>query len=308
VTSNFGAFKIEFETDASGGRQPLPASLNPVKNIKQVEVRDAQNRVVLSNMFGAPQPGSSVVLEKEARLTSTGRAKGRARAEVEPEREELRVDAEELTSGASYEIIADRVSLGSFAAQSGSLRIEFTSDGSSGRVLPASLRPVTRIQRIELRDSAGQIVLQGSFQAGGDDFGGEHGGGDDQGGGSGGSGGGGGSGGSGGGGSTDIQREARLNHTEADADAEGKVKVRFRSSREELEIEAKRLDANEQYTIIVDGFVLGTFTTDNSGAFDLKLNTEEGSLPSALRPVTSIRVVNIVDRSGATVLSGGPPV
>ncbi|HVG18465.1 MAG TPA: S8 family serine peptidase [Blastocatellia bacterium] len=307
VTSNFGAFKVEFATNPTDSRLPLPASLNPVKNIRQVEVRDAQNRVVLSNTFGAPQPGAGVALEKEARLTSSGRAKGRARAEVESQREKLRVDAEDLAPGASYEIIADGMSLGSFAALSGGLRIEFTSDGSSGRALPASLRPVTRIQRIELRDSTGQTVLQGTFQAGGDDFGGGHGGGDDNGGGSGGSGGSGGGGSGGGGGEQEVEREARLNHTGADSDAEGKVKIKFRSSREELEIEAKRLDAGAQYTIIVDGFVLGTFTSDGSGEFDLKLSTEDGSLPSALRPVTNIRVVNIVNASGSTVLSGGPP-
>ena len=323
VTSSFGTFKIEFGTNSGSGHLPLPASLNPVKNIKQVEVRDAQNRVVLSNTFVAPQPGVEVVLEKEARLTSGGRAKGRARAEVESQREKLRIDAEDIASGAFYEIIADGVSLGSFTAQSGGLRVEFTSDGSSGHTLPGTLRPVTRIQRIELRDSSGQVVLQGTFQAGGDDFGGGNsgsggggsGGGSGSGGsGSGGSGGGGGSGSGGsggsggGGGNVDIQREAPLNHTAADSDAEGQVKILFRSDREELEVKAEKLNANAQYTIIIDGFVLGTFTTDNSGKIELKLSTEDGNLPSVLRPVTNIRVINIVNDSGSTVLSGGPPV
>jgi hypothetical protein len=314
MTSNFGCFKIEFRTDPSGGHLLLPPSLNPVKNIKQVEVRDEQGRVVLANTFSVPQPGSGVSLEKEARLTSSGQAKGRARAEVESGREELRVDAEGLVTGASYEIVVDGLSLGLFTARWGGMRVEFTSDGSSGHALPAALRPVTRIQRIELRNSSGQIVLQGTFQAGGDDFGGGSGGSggdddddddDDGGGGSGGSGGG--SGGSGSG-SQDISREAELDHTAADTNAEGRVRIDVKGSREELEIEAKRLDAHAEYRIIVDGFVLATLTTEDSGEIDLRLSTESGDLPSAVRPLANIRSIIIVNAFGVTVLSGGPPV
>ena len=84
------------------------------------------------------------------------------------------------------------------------------------------------------------------------------------------------------------------------------METRFRSDREELEIEAERLQPNAQYTIIIDGFVLGTVTTDNNGKFDLKWSTESGNLPSQLRPVTNIQSVEIVNGSGV-VLSGGPP-
>ncbi|HEX8183179.1 MAG TPA: S8 family serine peptidase [Blastocatellia bacterium] len=306
VTSSFGSFKIEFGTNAASGRLALPAALIPVTSIKQVEVRDAQDNIVLSNMFGAPQPGAGVVVEKEAYLSSLGQAKGRARAEIESEREKLRVDAEGLVSGASYQIVADGVSLGSFTAKSGGLRVEFTSDGSSGLMLPASLRPVTRIQRIELRDSTGQTILQGIFQAGGDDFGGGSGGGDDDGDDDGNGGGSGGD--SGGGGGEQVSREARLNHTSADRDAEGRVKIDVRHNREELEIEAEGLNAHAQYSIIIDGFLLATVTTDDSGKFGLKWSTESGNLPSAVRPLTNIRSVGVVNASGVTVLVGGPPV
>jgi hypothetical protein len=193
TTTNFGTFKIEFKTPASSNDLPLPAALNPVTNIKKVEVRDAQDRVVLSNTFvatpGAGQPGGGQSVEKEATLNPTGvipQANGKARAEVEPEREKLRVEADQLASGVSYSILAGSVNLGSFTAQSGYLRVEFTSDGSSGLILPPSVRPVTSIQTIELRNPAGQAVLHGTFQAGGDDFGGGSGGGGDDGGGGGG--------------------------------------------------------------------------------------------------------------------------
>ena len=182
ITSNFGAFEIEFKNTASSNDLPLPALLNPVTGIRKVEVLDAQDRVVLSNTFGVPGPGGGggQSVEKEATLSPTGvipQANGKARAEVESEREELRVEADGLESGVAYVIFADSVNLGSFIAQSGYLKVEFTSDGSSGLTLPAAARPVTGLQTIELRDPAGQAVLRGTFQAGGDDFGGGGGGG-----------------------------------------------------------------------------------------------------------------------------------
>ena len=365
ITTNFGALEIEFRSPASGSHLPLPASLIPVTNIKLVEVRDAQNRVVLSNTFVAtPGQAGGQKVEKEATLNPTGvipQANGKARAEVESEREKLRVEADHLESGASYVIFADGVSIASAVAQSGYLRVEFTSDGSSGMVLPPSLRPVTRIQTIELRNSSGQTVVRGTFQAGGDDFGG-------------GSGHGGGetsfqgsieslpAGGfigdwrvagrtvhvtaateigqdngaavigaqvevrgstqsdgstnatrievlsNGGGGGGAVQREATLNPTGIDPDATGKMKIDFSSSREELEIEASKLEENSSYSVVVDGFLLATIVTEGNGSFKISLSTEDGSLPSQVRPVTNIQQVRISDSQGRLVLSGGPPI
>ncbi|MGA9771334.1 MAG: S8 family serine peptidase [Blastocatellia bacterium] len=293
VASNYGSFKIEFETSPSGHDHiSLPSSLNPVTSIKLVEVRDVQDRIVMANTFGAPQPGGGVSVEKEARLTSTGDAKGKARAEIEPEREKLRVEADKLQAGTVCEIIADGISLGTAVAQGGYFRVEYTSDGSSGLLLPQSLRPVTKIQQIEVRVS-GQVVLQGTFQTGGD-----FGGGDDD--------GGGGDGGGGGGGS-DVQKETSLNSTGIIDDAKGKVKIKSSSSREELEIEGDKLDSGAQYTLVIDGFSLGTVTTDGSGSFKLKLSTEDGNLPSQLRPLTNIQHIEVHDGLGRAVLSGGPP-
>lgn len=290
TASNFGAIKIEFSTSASSNDLPLPDALNPVTAIKLVEIRDTQNRVVLANTFGAPQPGGGGEVEKEAKLTSSGQAKGRARAEIETQREKLRVEGEHLQSGVAYQIVADSVSLGSVVAQSGYFRVEFTSDNSSGRLLPPALRPVTKIQRIEVRDPSSQVVLQGTFQAGGDDFGG--GGHDDGGGGSGG----------------EVKKEADLDSTGVDADAEGKVKTEASGSRETLEIEGEKLNSNARYTVVIDGFSLGALTTDDHGSFKLSLSSENNTLPSQVRPVSSIRRVEVFDSLGTLVLTGGPPI
>lgn len=295
TASNFGAFKVEFSTSPSSSHVLLPAALNPVTGIKVVEIRDQQNRVVLANTFAA-QPGGGSNVEKEAKLTSTGQAKGSARAEIETQREKLRVEGEHLQSGTTYQIFADGVSLGTIVAQSGYFRVEFTSDNSSGRLLPQALRPVTKVQSIEVRDPANQVVLQGTFQAGGDDFGG--GGGDDN--------GGGGSGGGGGGGSQNVQKESTLNSTGVDADAKGKVKVSASSSGEELEVEGDKLDSDKTYTVLVDNFGLGSVTTDGSGSFKLKLSTRDGNLPSQIQPVSNIQHVDVFDGQGRKVLSSGP--
>jgi subtilisin family serine protease len=104
TTSNFGrsrsSSRVRLEHD------PAPGALNPVTNIKKVEVRDSQDRVVLTNTFGQrlvdSRGGQSV--EKETSLTPTGvipQADGKARAEVETQREELRVEADGLVSGVS---------------------------------------------------------------------------------------------------------------------------------------------------------------------------------------------------------------
>jgi hypothetical protein len=279
ASSNFGTFKIEFSTTPSSNHLPLPASLNPVTNIKLVEVRDSQNRIVLANTFGAPQPGGGNVVEKEAKLTSTGEAKGSARAEIEAEREKLRVEGEHLQSGVTYSVFADSVSLGTVVAQSGYFRVEFTSDNSSGRLLPPALRPVTKIQRVEVRDPSSQIVLQGTFQAGGDDFGGG-----------------------------EVQKEADLNSTGVDPDAQGKVKTRASSNGETLEIEGDKLDSNAPYIVVIDGFSLGALTTDNNGSFKLGLSSENNTLPSQVRPVSNIQRVEVFDSQGRLVLSGGPPI
>lgn len=294
--SNYGCFKIEFSTSPQGSSKlSLPSQLNPVTSIKRVEVRDSQDRIVLANTFGTSQPGGGVSVEKEARLTSSGQAKGKARAEIEPQREKLRVEADKVQSGAIYEIVADAVSLGTVVAQSDFFRVEYTSDGSSGLLLPQSLRPVTKIQRIEIRVS-GQLLMQGTFQAGGDDFGS----GDDDNGGGGGDD-------NGGGGGGEVQKEADLNPTGVDNNAEGKVKIRSSSSRESIEIEGDKLASGAQFTLIIDGFSLGTVTTNGSGSFKVTLSTESGTLPSQVRPLTNIQHIEVRDGLNRTVLTGGPP-
>ncbi|MEK6301045.1 MAG: hypothetical protein AABO41_10015 [Acidobacteriota bacterium] len=63
-------------------------------------------------------------------------------------------------------VVVDGVSIGAAVARSGFVRVHLTSDGSSGQLLPPSLRPVINIKRVEVLDSNGLLVLQGVFPAG----------------------------------------------------------------------------------------------------------------------------------------------
>jgi hypothetical protein len=262
-------------------------------------------------------------------------------------------------SGLSYQIVVDGLTIASAVAQSGYLKLEFTTDGSSGLVLPPALRPAINITRVQVRDIALQIVLQGDFQTTGDDVGG----GDDDGGGQfdfrgtieslpafgligewrvggrivrvsastrinqeraaavigalvevkgslqpdgsvdatevevkAGPGGGGGGG--------EVRKEAALIPTGVDPDASGRVKVRVSGAREDLDIEAERLNPNASYTIVIDGASVGAFTTDGIGSLRIEWSTEPGKPPPPVRPVTAIRRVEIRDSGGGTVLVG----
>ncbi|HET9531598.1 MAG TPA: S8 family serine peptidase, partial [Blastocatellia bacterium] len=216
TTNSLGYFKLEFSNEP--GHLPLAGPLNPVTNIKHVELRDSEDRIVLQGDFGQAGSVGSSPLEKETRLVSTGAqpgVAGRARIEIEPEREELRVEADDLAQGITYQVVVDGVNLGTITPHDDYFRIEFTSDGSSGRTLPPSLRPAFNIKRVEIQDLSGLVILQGDFQPGGGNIG------------SGGSGGSGDDGGGGSGGGQDVNKEAEFSRTGVDTDAEGRVRVRM---------------------------------------------------------------------------------
>jgi len=170
-TTNLGSLKFEFSTEP--GHLPLPGFMNPVTGIKHVELRDAEGRIALQGDFataGGPLPTPAVM--KQTRLFSTGvlpGAAGQAEVEIEGAHQELDVRAEGLNTGTAYFITVDGINLGAFPAIAGFLRVEFASDGSGDSPLPPALIPVTGIGRVQVRNPAGVIVLQGDFQPGGDE-------------------------------------------------------------------------------------------------------------------------------------------
>ncbi|HXG67451.1 MAG TPA: S8 family serine peptidase [Blastocatellia bacterium] len=274
--NSLGGLKIEYATEP--GHLPLPPALNPVTNIRRVELR-AGGVTVLEGAFGAASAGNQSD-EKEARLTAAGApgASGRVKLKVEPERETLEVRIEDLPVG-DYTLVADAITVGAIAIRSDFFRARFTSDGSSGLLLPPGLSPVTGVRSVEVRDGAGVAVMTASFAAGGGD--------------------------DGGGGGGDVRREAQLTPTGRDPDAEGRVEVEQSSSRERIKIEARELQPNAEYAIFVDGSLLGSVSADDDGRFDLEWDTDGNPLPlpPQFRPVANIRRVEVRD-AGGTVLVG----
>lgn len=175
IASAFGGLELEFSTEPGSDRFALPPELNPVSNIRHVELRDAEGRTVLRGDFASVAGGGTQVAEREIPLAPTGilpQAEGRARIQIEPQRQELRVVADYLEPSATYRIVVDGIDLGAVASSSGFFRVEFTSDGTSGRTLPPQLIPVAKIRRVQVLNLAGQVVLQGDFQGGQDAGGG----------------------------------------------------------------------------------------------------------------------------------------
>jgi hypothetical protein len=304
ISTSLGSLKFELSTEP-GHVQPPPSML-PVTIVKLIEFRDASGQVVLQGAFTKPTgtggpPSSSI--EKRTQLVSTGvlpQATGSAKAELESERQKLEIKAEGLTTG-PYNVVVDGIDLGPTTSQFGYLGVEFSTDGSTGRLLPAALTPITNLLHVEVRDAANTIVLQGDFQPGGGDIGGD----DNPGGG-----GGGGDGGGGGGGTPqpDTDKEISLTPTGVIANAEGRVRVRQSTDLEQLEIRADKLIGNVLYAVVVDGNSIGTFAASGSGSIDLEWRTDSGTPPpDSIRPVRNIRHVVIRTVSGLVVLTGDFP-
>jgi hypothetical protein len=171
ASASLGSLGFVFVTEP--GRAPLPPSIEPVTKIRHVELRDALDRVVLQGTFSSDNTSPvGGFVEREARLVSTGALPnaGSATARIEAlsdstRRETLSVSAEGLISDASYRLFVDGLNIGGTIVRSGFLRATLTSDGSTGQLLPPSLRPVINIKHIELLDATGRVVLQGSFIA-----------------------------------------------------------------------------------------------------------------------------------------------
>lgn len=164
---DFGGLRIEF-FNVPGAPNLLPDLLDPVTRIRHVELRDAQGRVVLQNDFRAvgdlAPPGEFI--QKEARLSAPGvltRAIGVARVQAHEVSARLQIEIEKLAADESYQIIVDGIALTTVTAKSGFIRVESATDDDAAP-LPPALRPAININRVEVLDSSGQVVLRGSFK------------------------------------------------------------------------------------------------------------------------------------------------
>jgi len=215
-----------------------------------------------------------------------GEAWGRARAadryrDGALERE-VKVWAMGLEPGASYEVRIDGLSLATVVADAAGffeLELESPEDGTTPPV-PAELPPADLLERAEVLDGTGAVVLEGTFRGMrmGD-----------------------------GGPSVYEERVPLADQTGGYAHGMAKVE-RDAGGKQEFETRGGGLLPAERYRVVVDGFEAGIVTTDATGFAALKLEDPAGDdgapLPPELQPVEDLRVVEWRSLDDTVVLSG----
>jgi hypothetical protein len=114
---------------------------------------------------------------------------------------------------------------------------------AQGIALPAGIGDLSNASTIEVKDSAGTVVLRGNFVEVPED--------DD-----------------------DVERKAELIGA-AGATGEAEVEVSKTNNQldQEVEVSVSKLTPGATYAVFVDGTQLGTFQTNNSGSGELELTT-----------------------------------
>ena len=237
----------------------------------------------LQSLNANPKPPSDVHSQIElTRGPVDGAAFGRATVSVKGARQEFRVEAHMLSVRTTYKLVVDGNLIASDASASlGSLNFAFVTEPGLSP-LPPAIDPVTKIRRVELRDSLDRIVLQGAF-------------------------------------SSDnanpvtgfVEREMRLGSTGVIALASGSASARIESltdstRRELLSMSAEGLISNTSYRLIADGLLIG-ITMARSGFVRVTLTSDGSSgqlLPPLLRPVINIKHIELQDATGRVVLQG----
>lgn len=106
--------------------------------------------------------GGGQDVAREAQLNPTGvdnDAGGKVKTQTSSSRQTLEIEGEKLDSNAQYNVVVDGFSVGNVTTDgSGSFKIDLSTENGS---LPAQVRPVSSIQRVDVIDSQGRVVLTG---------------------------------------------------------------------------------------------------------------------------------------------------
>jgi hypothetical protein len=156
----------------------------------------------------------------------------------------------------------------------GSLKFAFSNPGANPLPVPS----VTSIRLVELRNSNGTTLFRGEFRLDGSPIDSAKG----------------------------AFKRAYLVSPTNPTRTGGAAIARLEGSRQELSIRAEALTPGQVYTVRVDGVFLGSYTANLSG-FVGAFFTNDGTtreLPVALRPVTNISRIEILDSTGLIVRRG----
>jgi subtilisin family serine protease len=169
TSDNMGGLLLSFSSNPVAGDIPLPSQFQPVTLIRHVELQDNQGRVVLAGDYAPLGTGSypsEQTVDKEAYLASADPNQpggGRVTLEITSDRATLVIVAGGIQDS-SCAISVDGVGCGWATTQGGYIRMDLSSDGSTGKWVPGALQPVIKIRHVEVRDRTGQIVLEGDFR------------------------------------------------------------------------------------------------------------------------------------------------
>ncbi len=154
----------------------------------------------------------------------------------------------------------------------GTLRFEL----ATGTDLP--VQPVTNIRKVEIRSETGALILQGEFKVDSPT---------DT--------------------ARDVTKVAQLYSPPNTASRVGLATVKLAGQREELSVQTDGLSSGRPYIIQVDGVFLGTSFTASSTGFLGQVFTNDGTgepLPTALGPLSNIRLIQIFDQNRVLVRIG----
>src|SRR5262249_5393211 len=138
TSNSMGSLLISLSSQPKEEDRPLPAQLEPVTAIGRVELQDDRGQTVLKGHYvpmGTGYCPSDQIMDKEAYLASAYpqvQVGGRATLEITSERATLVIVAGGIQDS-SCAISVDGVSCGWATTQAGYMRLELTSDGSTGK-------------------------------------------------------------------------------------------------------------------------------------------------------------------------------
>jgi hypothetical protein len=133
-----GAAYAVAKTDLQEIQGRLPTTMTDLTTVSNVEVRAADQSVVLSGQFGAATT-TGTEIERHATLNATGSvaaAKGTAEIEIvrngQRTESELEIDVEGLTASTSYVLVVDGVEATTFKTDPrGRAEVELKNDGAA---------------------------------------------------------------------------------------------------------------------------------------------------------------------------------
>jgi hypothetical protein len=168
-SDNMGSLLVTLSNTSAAGDFELPAQFQPITAIGHVELQDERGRVVLDGDYAPVGTGScstEQTVDKEASLASLNPEHpggGRATLEITSNRVTLAVVAGGIQDS-SCAISVDGVGCGWATTQGGYMRLDLSSDGSTGKPVPGVLQPYINIRHVEVRDRSGVVVLEGNFR------------------------------------------------------------------------------------------------------------------------------------------------